>query len=658
MFESVLIANRGEIAVRVMRTCRALGIRTIAVYSDVDKQGLHVQQASEAHRIGPAPARDSYLNVAAILRAAKESGAQAVHPGYGFLAENADFAQACIEAGLVWIGPTPEAMRALGDKAAAKALAERARVPLLPGYHGPDQDPDTLAAHADEVGYPLLIKASAGGGGRGMRLVENASDFLIELEAAKREALAAFGSNRVLLERYLRRPRHIEVQVIGDQQGKLLHLGERECSIQRRHQKLLEESPAPGVDETFRGELTDAALRLAAEARYTNAGTVEFIIDEDGAFAFLEVNTRLQVEHPVTEEVNGLDLVELQLRVAAGEPLPLEQKDILPRGHAIEVRVIAEDALNDFLPSTGRIEAFEPPTIGRNEIGVYPGCEVSQYYDSLLAKFIVHETSRAACIEALAGGLRQYEVRGVETNLDLLLAVVEEPAFRSGDISTAFLGDHHIVERLAAVPLETVMAAAVATCQPVTGARSPDSDPWRDARSWRLLQLDMPTVWKAGRELVEARTSAQPGGAGFTVHVAGKEFLAVARNVTRRTYAVSIGSQVLTAEPKGTSDWLVQLEGKTYHLSRAEQTLVASAASAELSAQSGVITAPISATVAKVSIAEGNRVTTGQTLLVLEAMKMEHVIVSPIAGVVHRLLVKQGQTVAGGAVVVEISAES
>src|SRR5579859_7208223 len=362
VIDSVLVANRGEIAVRIFRTCRRLGLRTIAVYSDADAQALHVAEADEAYWIGPSPVGQSYLSAAAILAAARRAGAQAIHPGYGFLAENADFAEAVVDAGFLWVGPPASAMRVLGDKARAKLLAEQHGVPLLPGYHGEDQASSTLVEHAARIGYPVLIKAAAGGGGRGMRVVERAAEFDTALAAARREALSSFGVDRVLLERYVRRPRHVEVQILGDRYGHLIHLGERECSIQRRYQKLIEETPSPGVDADLRGRITEAALRLGRAAGYANAGTVEFLLDEQGEFAFLEVNTRLQVEHPVTEAVTGLDLVELQLRIAAGEPLPTEARQAAITGHAIEVRLYAEDVPAGFLPVTGTLHRFAVPS--------------------------------------------------------------------------------------------------------------------------------------------------------------------------------------------------------------------------------------------------------------------------------------------------------
>ncbi len=454
MFSSVLVANRGEIAVRVVRTCRRLGIRTVAVYSDADARAPHVRTADAAVRLGPGPAAESYLRGDLVIEAALASGAQAVHPGYGFLAENAAFAEEVERAGLAWIGPPPAAMRALGDKARAKALAEANRVPVLAGYHGDMAADDDLVAASASVGYPLLVKASAGGGGRGMRVVREAAGLPDALAAARREAAAAFGDDRLLLERYVERPRHVEVQILGDTHGTLVHLGERECSIQRRHQKLIEESPSPAVTPALRAAMGDAALRLARAAGYRNAGTVEFLLDETGGFFFLEVNARLQVEHPVTEAVTGLDLVEQQLRVAAGEPLGFGQADVRLDGAAIEVRVVAEDAAAGFLPATGRVTAFDVPDGVRVDTGVEAGTEVSPFYDSLVAKLIVHATDRAEALDRLGEALDGVRLEGVATNLDLLAAVVSEPAFRAGDLHTGFLEEHGLVAGLSAVEFD------------------------------------------------------------------------------------------------------------------------------------------------------------------------------------------------------------
>ncbi|MDX1606051.1 MAG: biotin carboxylase N-terminal domain-containing protein, partial [Candidatus Competibacterales bacterium] len=498
MFDTVLIANRGEIACRIARTCRRLGIRSVGVYSDADRGALHVEACDEARRLGPAPARDSYLRIDRVIEAARNSGAGAIHPGYGFLSENADFAEACAAAGLVFIGPPAAAIRAMGSKAAAKALMEKAGVPLVPGYHGTDQDPDRLAAEAERIGYPMLLKASAGGGGKGMRIVERPEVFAEALAAARREAAAAFGDERMLVEKYLLRPRHIEVQVFADGHGNALHLFERDCSIQRRHQKIVEEAPAPGLDAARRAAMGDAAIAAARAVDYQGAGTVEFIAEADGGFYFMEMNTRLQVEHPVTEMITGQDLVEWQLRVAAGEPLPLDQARLAPNGHALEVRLYAEDPARDFLPATGTLVHLRFPEPGgpvRIDTGVRPGDRIDIHYDPLLAKLIVHDRDRAAALRRLRTALAACGVVGVTSNLAFLQAIADHPAFADDLPDTGFVERH--LEALLPAPQpapDTVLALAalgellhIDAAAQAAAAHDPDPwSPWHATDGWRL----------------------------------------------------------------------------------------------------------------------------------------------------------------------------
>jgi 3-methylcrotonyl-CoA carboxylase alpha subunit len=702
VIDSLLVANRGEIAVRIFRTCKRLGIRAIGVYSDADAQALHVAEADEAYRIGPSPASLSYLNVEAILSAARQAGAHAIHPGYGFLAENADFAQAVLDAGLVWVGPPVGAMRALGDKSRAKALAEQHGVPLLPGYHGADRSPNALAEHARRIGYPVLIKASRGGGGRGMRVVEAPEGFDEALQAAKREASASFGDDHVLLERYVRRPRHIEVQIFGDLHGHLIHLGERECSIQRRHQKLIEESPSPGVDASLRGRMTEASLRLARAAGYANAGTVEFLLDDDGEFAFLEVNARLQVEHPVTEAVTGLDLVELQLRVASGEPLPIAQADVKFEGHAIEARVIAEDPLAGFLPSSGTVETFEHPGVLMNtphprplpargegvpvdsmreyqipasplegtsrenraregwhvvrvDTWVKNGTRVSPYYDSLLAKVIAHAADRAAAASTLADALQEVWIDGVADNVDLLLATIDQPAFLNGDLHTGFLDEHRVLEDLAEVP-PPVMAAVSALDS--LGTSRYAEDPWRMQTSWRLGRVDQPAAWiRAGRTHA-ATVSAELTGDGVVVNT-GSDRLAV-RSIGREAprSRVSVDRRSLTVwdhDDRRVVEW----QGRSYRFRRpAGLSVAATAGDRGARGGAGRLTAPMPGRVVKIAVTLGQRVGQNQPLIVLEAMKMEHVIEAPHAGVVTEVCVQVGEQVSGGAQLLTLGSEA
>jgi 3-methylcrotonyl-CoA carboxylase alpha subunit len=656
VIESVLVANRGEIAVRIFRTCQRLGIRTIGVYSDADAHALHVAEADEAYWIGPSPAGQSYLNVDALLNVARGAGAQAIHPGYGFLAENADFAQAVLDAGWVWVGPPVEAMRLLGDKARAKTLAEQHGVPVLPGYHGTDQSAEALADHAARIGYPLMIKASAGGGGRGMRVVEAPAHFAEALAAAQREARASFGDQRVLLERYVARPRHVEVQIFGDAQGNLIHLGERECSIQRRHQKLVEESPSPAVDADLRTRMGDAALRLGRAAGYTNAGTVEFLLDQNGQFAFLEVNARLQVEHPVTEAVTGLDLVELQLRVAAGEALGLAQGDIRFDGHAIEVRVIAEDVLAGFLPSSGRVERFAYPNEVRVDTWVAAGTEVSAYYDSLLAKVIAHGTDRPAAVARLGQALHTVWIDGVADNVDLLLATIEHPAFLQGELHTGFLDDHHILAELAEVP-PGVMAAVSAVDFLSTPS---EADPWRAHTGWRVGRVDQPAAWTRAGRLHTARVTDRLDAEGVQVDPGAQSKNAGAQPLNvrlldsdshdaRRRLSVE-GRTVTVWDDAAAGRRVVEWAHRTYRLQR-PKPLSVEATAADRGARGGIgrLTAPMPGRIVKIAVTQGQQVRQNQPLVVLEAMKMEHIIEAPHAGVVTEVCVEIGQQVSSGA---------
>lgn len=494
----LLVANRGEIAVRIFRACREIDLPTVAVYSEPDAGAPHVALADEALCIGPGPASESYRRPAALLDAARQTGADALHPGYGFLSENADFAQACEEAGLTFVGPPSDVIRLLGDKSRAKRLMLEAGVPTVPGYNDEDQSDARLQAEAAQIGVPLLIKAAAGGGGRGMRVVSDLAVFAAELDEARREARAAFGDDRVLLERYIERSRHIEVQIFGDSQGNVVHLFERECSIQRRHQKIIEESPSPILTPALRARITEAAVLAGKAAGYVNAGTVEFLFEErpdgDHRFYFLEVNTRLQVEHPVTETLTGLDLVKLQLRIAGGEPLPFTQEEITVSGHALETRIYAEDPTTGFLPSLGRLEQWLPPVAPwvRVDSGVERGDEVSPYYDPMLAKLIVRGETRAEAVARMERALREFHVLGVQTNIAYLIAILQNPTFREGALSTRFLAEQFPSwappptipnEILLALAAEALLPRAAASVAP-PGDGDPYS-PWRQTTGWR-----------------------------------------------------------------------------------------------------------------------------------------------------------------------------
>jgi 3-methylcrotonyl-CoA carboxylase alpha subunit len=494
MFSKILIANRGEIACRVIRTARRLGLTTVAVYSEADAGALHVELADEAWPIGPAPARESYLNAGAILGAARASGAEAVHPGYGFLSENADFAEACEEAGLVFIGPPAAAIRAMGSKAAAKALMAEQGLPLVPGYHGEAQDTGRLAREAERIGFPVLLKASAGGGGRGMRVVESAAELPRALEAARREAKGAFGDDRILIEKYLARPRHIEVQVFADRFGNTVHLFDRDCSIQRRYQKVIEEAPAPGLDPGLRAGMAEAAIAAARAVNYVGAGTVEFMF-ADNAFYFMEMNTRLQVEHPVTEAVTGEDLVEWQLRVAAGERLPKPQEELALTGHAIEARLYAEDPERQFLPQTGRLDALRlpPPELARVDTGVREGDAISPYYDPMIAKLIVHGEDRAAALARLGQALAQTAVLGLTTNLAFLARLAKHPDFTAAALDTGFIERHRdaLCPGRQSPPADIVAAAALSrlllraeSARRAALASADPYSPWHSRQGW------------------------------------------------------------------------------------------------------------------------------------------------------------------------------
>ncbi len=658
-FSKILIANRGEIAVRIIRSCHELGIAAVAVYSEADRSALHVRQADEAVAIGPAAASASYLSVERIVEAALRSGAQAIHPGYGFLSERAHFARACREAGLVFIGPPPEAIDLMGSKIAAKRLAESVGVPTAPGYLGDDQRPERLRAEAERAGFPLLIKASAGGGGKGMRIVRDTGEFDAALEGAKREARAAFGDDSVFLERLIQSPRHIEIQVLADAYGGCVSLFERECSIQRRHQKIVEESPSPALTPELRAEMGAAAVRLAQAAGYVNAGTVEFVLGLDGRPAFLEMNTRLQVEHPVTEAVTGLDLVRLQIAIAAGERLPFGQADLAQRGHAIEVRVYAEDPAT-FLPSTGRVALFAPPEGPgvRNDAGLQSGDEVTVNYDPMLAKLIVSAPERRAAIERLARALDEYAVLGVTTNLPLLRAVARHPAFAEGATTTDFLTEHGLTEagyEPAQLPPEVLAAAALADS---TAATPPARDPWQ-AGPWRLLGDGVRRRFLFGG--AEQSVTLSRSGDGWRVQ-AGDTSLDLA--------VVAARPDALTLELRGAGggarletfrlareggERLVGWRGASYRLARAGGLDIDSLGGrGAASGGHASLSAPMPGTVVKVLVEEGQEVAARQPLIVLEAMKMEHVVAAPHDGLVRKLFFRPGDLVAKGAALVDL----
>jgi 3-methylcrotonyl-CoA carboxylase alpha subunit len=665
MFTKVLIANRGEIACRVIRTARRMGIATVAVFSDADSQALHVEMADEAVHIGPPPARESYLRIDRIIEAAQRTGAQAIHPGYGFLSENARFVKACDEAGIVFIGPPASAMRAMGSKAEAKRLMQAASVPLVPGYHGSDQSDALLAGEAAKIGYPVLIKASAGGGGRGMRAVDRAEDFTAQLTAARREAEAAFGDGRVLIEKYLQRPRHIEVQVLADMHGNTVHLGTRDCSIQRRHQKIVEEAPAPDLSEATREKIHAAAVAAARACGYVNAGTIEFIAEGDGAdpsFYFMEMNTRLQVEHPVTEAIFGLDLVEWQLRIAAGQPLPPGLATV-PHGHAIEVRLCAEDPTQDFRPSTGPLQALHLPhgDAVRVDTGFRTGDRVSPHYDSMLAKIIAHGPDRDVARARLRAALAETALMGPATNLELLRRVVGHPVFAKAALDTGFIARHR-AELLpdAAPPPPAVLAAAALDWalhqrDAFLGAARQSGDPgspWHRCDGFRLAgHGGHPLGFRHGARSYAARVIFQGTDLAVAIGTEAAEPAAVLRGAGHIAFshgAARHRARVLHAhdDTRGEAELQVTLDGDPHPYALRPIDLY-SPAGAD-AAGPDRIAAPIPGVVVRVDVAEGDAVTRGQVLAVLEAMKTEIRITAPADGTVSGVKVAAGQQVQEG----------
>ncbi len=655
MFTKILIANRGEIACRVIRTARSLGIRTVAVYSAADAQALHVALADEAVLIGPGPARESYLSIERILQAARQSGAQAVHPGYGFLSENADFAQACVAAGIVFIGPSAASIRAIGDKAQAKTIMERAGIATVPGYQGEPQDADIFAAEALRLGYPVLIKAAAGGGGRGMRLVAAPSGLADALDAARNEALSAFGNGRLIVEKYLERPRHVEVQIFGDQRGHMVHLFERDCSAQRRHQKVIEESPAPALDDDLRRKLGATAVAAARAADYVGAGTVEFIL-RGKDFYFIEMNTRLQVEHPVTEMVTRYDLVEWQLRVAAGEALPARQEQICSRGHAMEARLYAEDPAHDFVPSTGRLRRFRLPAATpdlRVETGMREGDEIPIFYDALLAKLIVWGSDRADARRGLEAALAATEVAGVAANRDFLVRLVQHKEFAAGAIDTGFIERHQgaLTVPLSAAPLAAVAAASLALLQaeprpdlPGPAAAWDSQSPWNLHDGWRLAgEYQYEFHWSDGElhrrlEIRFARSVLElslDDGTATVSHVGreGNEFLFALDSVPVRANV-----------RRHAADFEVTLKGRSWHLRHLDGP--ARRAGAELGPAR--LIAPVHGRVLAVPVSAGSTVKRGQVLMLLECMKLEYRVTAPADGTVVALHFAAGDVVEDG----------
>jgi 3-methylcrotonyl-CoA carboxylase alpha subunit len=680
MFKKVLIANRGEIAIRIMATCRDMGITTVAIYSAADCNARHIREADEAYYIGPAPAAQSYLRIDAILDIARQSGAEAIHPGYGFLSENVDFVEACKKAGIIFIGPPASAMRLMGSKIAAKQLAHSIGAPTIPGYDGERQEDAVLISEAQRIGFPLLIKASAGGGGKGMRIVHAVTDFKEHLASAQREALASFGDATVFLERLIQQPRHIEIQVLGDTFGNLIHLGERECSIQRRHQKIVEESPSVALTPALRHEMGATAVRIARAAGYVNTGTLEFLLDTDKQFYFLEMNTRLQVEHPVTELVTGIDLVRHQIQIAAGQPLSLTQEQISARGHAIEMRLYAEDPGNNFLPSTGTVTRFvkpEGPAI-RIDSGIESNDEITQFYDPMIAKLIVYGEDRTTAIERLQAALKQQAIFGVKTNAQLLLAIATHPAFQAGFTFTSFLEDYGLLGDEITKEAKTdqeqgtsdqeslyraLIAAAMSDVVRIKENKPLRNDqylpnPWQMLGPWRMIGETRITNYihqgekhkiaispsQATSGTWYVQVDAQPAETIFCLF--GNNDLIILRLGTK---------QVRTYVHSSEGETQVIFDGRTYRFERRQPPGVdVTAHGGNILHSQKALTAPMAGTIVKVQVRDGETVQHRQVLVILSAMKMEHSIIAPYEGRVRRVYYHEGEAVKGGVVIVEM----
>jgi 3-methylcrotonyl-CoA carboxylase alpha subunit len=670
MFAKLLIANRAEIACRVAATARRMGIQTVAVYSDADVDAKHVAACDTALRIGPPPARESYLLSERIIEAARASGAQAVHPGYGFLSENAGFAAACAKAGLIFIGPPPEAILAMGSKSAAKALMEKAGVPLVPGYHGEEQDPALLALEAEKIGYPVLIKASSGGGGKGMRIVEAPGEFSAALASCKREARAAFGDDMVLVETYLTRPRHIEIQVFADHHGQCVYLFERDCSVQRRHQKVLEEAPAPGLSENRREAMGQAAVAAARAVGYVGAGTVEFIVNQDGSFYFMEMNTRLQVEHPVTEMITGFDLVEWQFRVAAGEPLPRTQSELVRRGHALEARIYAENPERGFLPATGVLQRLHLPdavefTISREphdtapaavriDSGVRQADRITAFYDPMIAKLIVWGRDRNEALEGMLQALARTQIVGLATNVAFLARLVASEPFRQADLDTGLIERHHETLFPPAQTLDWGWIGLAVGAVLLDEGSTAGSDPWSRRDGWRLAGHATRTFSFAH---AENRYDAQLtyGDGALSLGVAGRVGALVVSRTAGEDLRIVLDGQLLCAD--------LEREGSLLHLFHGGRHIVIDWLDAhhdafEAEAEEGRLTAPMPGKIVALLASPGTRVERGTPLLVMEAMKMEHTIAAPFAGVVRLIRFGVGDQVAEGEQLLEFEVEA
>jgi len=666
MLAKILIANRGEIACRIIATAKRMGIATVAVYADADRHARHVKLADEAVHIGPSPSAESYLVIDKIIAAAKQTGAQAIHPGYGFLSENEDFADACADNDVIFIGPPVAAIAAMGSKSAAKSIMGEANVPLVPGYHGSDQAPELLAAEAEKIGYPVLLKAAYGGGGKGMRVVEKASEFDAALASAKREAKASFNNDRMLIEKFIKHPRHVEIQVFADQHGNAVYLAERDCSVQRRHQKVVEEAPAPAMAESTRKAMGEAAVRAAQAIDYVGAGTVEFLLDSDNNFYFMEMNTRLQVEHPVTEMITGQDLVEWQLRVADGETLPLAQNDIQLHGHAFEARIYAEDPDNDFLPCTGHLKHLRPPATSefvRVDTGVLEGDDVTAFYDPMIAKLIVWGEDRDIALRRLNRALDAYRIAGLRTNIDFLRRICRHPQFVRAELSTQFIEHHESTlfaptQEPSAEQFTTAALAIVADLQQQQQLQS--SNPWQQGSA---LRLNQPAQFQFN--LIAAHQVDDAEATTVTLTTTGSatpNSSWVNPALPEHNWQVQLQGDALTITDNGrTRKLFAQVDSSSVTLFDQDATLsfqresILDTLAEEKSA--GSLTAPMNGTVIEVLVAAGDQVEADQPVLIMEAMKMEYTIRAPHAGSVTETYFNAGDLVSDGVELLTIEAD-
>ena len=667
MFRKILIANRGEIACRVIRTAQRMGISTVAVFSEADANAMHVTMADEAVFLGPAPVRESYLSIEKIIEAAQRTGAEAIHPGYGFLSESATFAEACVAANFIFIGPPAKSIRAMGEKGTAKALMQKAKVPVLPGYHGDNQDDAVLTKAADEIGYPVLIKAVSGGGGKGMRQANDANRFAAALKGARREGLSSFGDDRVLVEKFLERSRHIEIQIFADQHGNLVHLFERDCSIQRRHQKVLEEAPAPGITPEMRSAMGKAAVEAAKAIGYVGAGTVEFIADigqglSDDAFYFMEMNTRLQVEHPVTEMVTGQDLVSWQLYVAAGEELPLSQDELSITGHAVEARIYSENPQKNFLPATGILHRLRPPVESTNlrlDTGVREGEEVTMFYDPMIAKLIAWDRDRPTALRRLGKALEQYEIAGVITNVEFLSAVVGHPSFVAGNLETGFIHKHKedLIPVPGPVPDQALALACLDLLQSRRGYVAPADpySPWNRVDGWRLIDQghdELIFLDQGGSELVV--TVHYLRGGGYRLDLPGGQIVADGEVDEGGTIWADLdGLKISAAVVRDRDKVTILSNGRAYRIEHVDRMALVDVDLEE----SSKVTAPLPGKIVQVLVEPGSNVKKGDTLLILEAMKMEHTITAPRDALIEDVPFTTGEQVTEGTELVLFATE-